>query len=1050
MAGAPGPEEAARIIRRVATRLSSPEFIGRSRERGLLRAALDSAIGGRARVVLVAGEAGIGKTRLLAETAAAARDREVLVLEGGSVDVGEGALPFGPLVEALRGLSRDCGPELVANLRGPSTAALGRLLPEFGDGTETEPSMLVQPEWLQSRIFEATLALLSTLAARWPVALLVEDAHWADRSTRDLLAFLARNLRTHRVLVLVTFRSDELHRRHPLVPWLSELERQPSVDRVDLKRFDRTEQRAQLAAILGHAPEEPLLATIHDRSDGNPFFAEELLAVSRPDEVAAASRDRGLLPTSIAGVLLARVARLPVTTQEVLGVAAVAGRRVRHDLLLAASGRPEPGVEAAVRDAIAAQLLVAETDDGEPAYAFRHALAREAVYDDLLPSERRRLHARIAQHLDARPRTGGATGARDLAEEAHHWAAAQVQHRALKASVAAGDAARDAFAFAEAARQYERALELWDVVPPDDRPSSVDESELSTRAAWAYGYAGDIGRAVEFARQAIRHTDATAAPLRAALLHARLGRLEWQAGELDDALRSYEAARGLLSDDATPRARAEILAGLAGILMLAGRFREAILAADEAIDAALVSGHRAIEGNAKNTKGVAMTFSGDCATGIALLEEALAIAEELQEPTDLGRAYSNLPTSLEACGDLDRAVALSLEGAEIARRVGTWQTFGIFHESNAAGMLLKLGRWDEAQELLDTREPFLSEGVHRLNHHLYAGMVRVLRGDPAAVGYIDKLISAIDRMRDVQFTGPGYEMLIVWEVSNGRPGAGADAAREAVRRMQHLEDRSYTFVLLGHGTMAEADRAEVARARRDDDELAAALAGGRAFVEAAHELATQSGLASLPEYRATVTWTDAEATRLEGRSDPEAWQAVIDAWAALGRPYLEAYAAYRWAEAALAARRARAEIEPVLRASAATLRRLRAAPLLALVEALGRRARIPLEDERLEDPSLAAAPDAADPGRVSEDVGAAALRAALDRYGLTAREREILGLVAAGLTNRLIAERLFISESTAGVHVSNILGKLGVASRVEAATLATRLGIEAPAPEVPA
>jgi DNA-binding NarL/FixJ family response regulator len=262
--------------------------------------------------------------------------------------------------------------------------------------------------------------------------------------------------------------------------------------------------------------------------------------------------------------------------------------------------------------------------------------------------------------------------------------------------------------------------------------------------------------------------------------------------------------------------------------------------------------------------------------------------------------------------------------------------------------------------------------------------------------------------------------------------------------MAHLEDRSYTFVLLAVGTRAEADRAEIARARRDAAELDAALEGGRAFVTAAQALATRSELALLPDHRATVAWTDAEGTRLEGRSDPAAWRAVAEAWTALGRPYPHAYASYRWAEAALAARQPRADIEAALRSAATTLRALRAAPLSTLVEALARRARISLDDRPADAGPAAVSASDGTPGDLDE------LRAALDRYGLTAREREILGLVAAGLTNRLIAERLFISESTAGVHVANILGKLGVASRVEAATLATRLGVELPAPEVPA
>ncbi|HET8785043.1 MAG TPA: AAA family ATPase, partial [Candidatus Limnocylindrales bacterium] len=271
----------------MATRVASPEFIGRRRELDALTDAVARGTAGDTLVALVGGDAGIGKSRLVAEVAAVARASGALVLEGGCVSLGNGeGLPFAPIVEALRRL-----PSLIASgsvpgiedidaLRTSETADLGRLLPELGVGGVPEPDVFDRPGWVQARIFEGLLALLRMLGERVPVVLIIEDLHWSDSSTRDVLSFLARNARTERLAVVGTFRTDELSRRHPLRPWLSEMERVPRVVRIDIGRFGRVELDAQITAILGHRPSADLLEAIERRAEGNPFFAEELLASS--------------------------------------------------------------------------------------------------------------------------------------------------------------------------------------------------------------------------------------------------------------------------------------------------------------------------------------------------------------------------------------------------------------------------------------------------------------------------------------------------------------------------------------------------------------------------------------------------------------------------------------------------------------------------------------------------------------------------------------------------------------------------------------------------
>ena len=277
----------------VASRVSSPQFIGRDTELAALTEAVARAGAGDASITLVGGEAGIGKTRLLTEIGEQARDGGAIVLEGGCVSMGDGGgLPFAPFVEALRRLpvvlaSGRFGELDLERFRTPATAELGRLMPEFGTPAVADVGEFARPEWVQARIFEGLLALLRDLGERAPVVCILEDLHWADGSTRDLVAFLARNVRSERLAVIGTYRTDELHRRHPLRPWLAEMERLPRVRRLELSRFGRAELRAQVEAIIGHLAEPDVLEAIERRAEGNPFFIEELLAAGGGTDAGA-------------------------------------------------------------------------------------------------------------------------------------------------------------------------------------------------------------------------------------------------------------------------------------------------------------------------------------------------------------------------------------------------------------------------------------------------------------------------------------------------------------------------------------------------------------------------------------------------------------------------------------------------------------------------------------------------------------------------------------------------------------------------------------------
>ena len=346
--------------------VSSPTFVGRAEERAAL------AGGG---FVLVAGEPGVGKSRLVRE--AARGDARFGFCRGPE-------FPYAPLVEALGSL----------------------------------PQGTIRPQ-----VFEALRARLGQ------GVLVVEDLHWADPSTLAFLVFLAR---TESRSLIATYRSDELHRRHPLRPVLAELERAPGVRRIALEPFTRDEVAEQVAAIRGHAPDDELVGRLYARGHGNPLCTEELLAAP------------GRLPASLRDAVAERFARLPAAAREIVRVAAVAGRPIGQAQLAAVAGRAIEGAQ----EAVAHQILVAR-----PAYAFRHSLVREAIYEELLPGERTALHAALAPTFDS------------PAERAHHWRGAQDLPLALEASVAAGLEAQRVFAHREALGHFERALALWERVP---------------------------------------------------------------------------------------------------------------------------------------------------------------------------------------------------------------------------------------------------------------------------------------------------------------------------------------------------------------------------------------------------------------------------------------------------------------------------------------------------------------------------------------------------------------------------------------------------------
>ncbi len=968
----------------MATRVSSPRLIGRQSELDVLVAAFKAAATEeRASTYLIGGEAGVGKTRLVAELAARVEEAGGLVASGSCLEFVHRALPFGPIVQALRDVHRHLDPALQAAVVGDAEPALARLLPELdhrgddaGDGG--------------AALFEHLLGTIIRLGDRIPTLLLLEDLHWADHSTRDFLVFLARNLRDARVLVVGTFRTDDLHRRHPLRPVLAELERSGAVTRIDLPRLDRDEVAELIAAIRGDVPEPAVVARTFERSDGNAFFAEELLAA---EELCADT-----LPESLRDIVLARVDALSEPAQRALRVLSVIGRSADYRLVTAVADIPEAELNEGLRDAVAHQVLVAEPDG--LAYRFRHALVYEAIYEDLLPSERVRLHVAIADQLEREPDwyDGDAT---ELASElVCHWTSAHDQRRALPATLEAARSAEQMYAYPEALQHTEAALTLWGQVTDAPALTGMTHVRLLRHAGDIAQMSGRFDRAVAYIREAVDEVDPHTDPVEAGLAHERLGRFLWQVNRPAEEylVENFKAVELIPAVPPTVE-RARVLATLGQQLMLAGRNTESIDICWQAIDVAQQLGARIEEGHARNTLGTALGGIGRFEDGRVELERARDIALETGSWDDVARAAVNLGANLQASGRWEAALDLSLEGAEIARRHGLDRACGGFLRFNAADSLYELGRWDEMEEQIREADAIDVEGVDRMRSRLSYAIVY------AGVGRYDDAREHLALARGLR-TPNDNSWLLEYAVVDARIHAwsGDEAgALEIARR-----EIDSTFVLSAcsdSGPMLMMIGASVAPDAATAAEFASALE---------RWIAERRWSGGTP---GDVTLIQAQLDAEQHRDDPDRWQAVANAWDRIGRIPHAAYGRLREAEAHLTTGD-RGAAEAALQDADAMATRMGFAWLSERTAVLAR--------------------------AHSLDLGVALVPATpAEQAGLTAREREVLELLSEGRTNRQIGEVLFISTKTASVHVSNILAKLQVANRGEAAATARRLGLVA-------
>ncbi len=937
--------------------------------------------------VLLSGDAGVGKTRLLTELHDLAVGRGWQVYVGHCLDFGDSAPPYLPFSEALGRMVVDL-PDVVDTIAAVHPA-IGRLQPgrrELGAGAAGDATTLDRGD-----LFDAVHALLDAAAEKAPVLLVVEDAHWADQSTRDMLSFLFSRPFLGEVSIVASYRADDLHRRHPLRRQVAEWSRTREVHRLQLAPLSAADVRTLIAELETGGLAEEEIDDIVDRADGNAFFVEEL--------VGAASGPGRWVPDDLADLLLVRLERLGVEASQVVRSASAAGRRVSHEMLAAASGLADATLDTGLREAVEMNVLVA----GDGHYAFRHALLGEAVYDDLLPGERVRLHAAYAEALGE----GRARGT--AAELARHARLALDLDTALTASIRAGDEANAVGGPDEAAHHYQQALELL----ADPRRTSgcdFDLSKLVVSAADALVVSGHPDRAAAVVREQLDRLPADAPDAwRARMLAVRASALSVIETDEDPVAVSAQAVA--LAPESAVGLRAKVLTIHARTLAMFDRDDEAQAVGLEALGLAEKHDLHELASDAittlssLNRGGPQEGLRAALVDAIARAEEAGALHAELRGRYLLGRSYQDGV-------EFDETERWFRSCIERATEAGVpWAPFGFYARWQLVWVLLVRGDWEGALDLCD------------LSGQTPPAILRAM---------LDALRLDIEFERGADVSDELAGLRRYWAREGGIAiHAAAVGLRQAGRRGDPVGVLAVYDDIVGvlTGIWREWFSARVRLAAIALGELAPALAS-----MSASERATYVGKArrlhadghAVLDARAEVTEWGPEGRAWSHRLDAEwlrvSWLSGIDA------PSLDELLG-AWRETVLRFEefghvhelaRVRSVLAGILRTTGDPAGAREQGDLArSVAHALG--AQPLLDDLR----ALGSTPQRGAPG---SDV-------------LTPREREVLALVAEGRSNGEIAKLLFISAKTASVHVSNILGKLEAAGRTEAAAIARRRGL---------
>ena len=1056
---------------------TSARFVGREVAFARLAAVLDDAAGGRARTLLLGGTAGVGVTRFLDEGMARVAElaEPWTILRSGAWPCSADD-PYGPVVRAIGPALRALPDVDLAEILGPAVPDVARLLPDLavrlGEPAVHEP--LSAPERRQARTLEAILGMLGRMGERRPVALVLEDLHRADAATRALVRFLSRIARDQRLAIIASDQPDIVPRDDPWATDLAAIAAAPRpLERLTLPPLDRFDLAALIEGIEGERASASLLLLVVERSGGLPLLAEELLAARRelPSVSLSGSLDELVIarltarsPECRRVLRLMAPAGLPLTAQQLADISEAFELETDRPAPRSASG-PRHGdgtLDADVRAGLAESVEHGFVVEHDGLIAFRHEAIGRAVERDLLPIARTRHRVALAVALAGPP-----------AVLAHLWDAAHDPLRARTASIAAAAVAASRHAPADELAALEAALAI------PERPVSVTQArrradhassnpDLQIRAAEAAFAVGRASRATAYLEAAIGALDGRRDRVRLGLLHERLAHIRRAAGDPEGAMQAARRAVELVPREVGPE-RATVVAGFAQLKMLDGAFTDAQRLAKEAIRVARACDPvaHAQEIHAMTTLGVAMAWGSDPEGAIDLLRQAERGARILGDPEALFRITANLTTVLDLVGRRTEAVDVAYRGIDDARAAGMEAVYGNFLRGNVSESLYLLGRWSEARELAARALDWLPTGVIFLTAAVQLAMIEIeTDAGERAARYLGRTTLEFDAVREPQLAGSYYlasASFALWR------GDVADAARSVERGWAAVRETEEWVLAARMAAMVARVDAAIAAEAHDQRRLAPlATARGRTaeVVRTAAALVRASGAPpSAGSRRIAEAYLDtarAFQRRLEGDDDPAVWERVAGAWAELSAPYDVALARWRQAEATLASMTGRPGRDdaqmPMLEAAHLGVA-LQARPLLRELRELAGRARITLPDEvdvvleEFAGPVGAGIPvgpatDAQTPGTggpsdlvraIAGEPPAVARRT--DTFGLSVREQEVLVLVAQGRTNREIGERLFISQKTVGVHVGNILSKLAVSGRVEAAAVAIRLGL---------
>ena len=954
---------------RVRGVVQSPVLVGRDSFLTLIEDRLAGAAVGEGRLLFVAGEAGIGKTRLLSAVARRA--------EAGSFAVVRAAA-FPDDVQSLAGLLLDLASNLLS-AREPALSELGRNL----TSRVRAVSDAAGDAHHRRRVLVQDLAdLLVTADRGGPVLIILEDLHWADELSLDVLGHLAGRLATRPLLVAGAYRSDELYPRLPMRDLRARLLSQRRCEEIRLPRLGLAQTAAMTGALLGRSAPAQMVQAIHERSDGIPLHIEELLAATDEDTLtpdSGAAIQAATVPDTLGDAVLSRVRHLAGLTRDVASAACVIGRSFDFDLLTAVTDHGPDEVAGALRELQDAYLVLPGAD--EVTFDFRHALIRDTLYADTDLPARRRLHERVARAAVDRGYRGAFISA--------HFEQAQCPGPAHEYAVAAAGEAAAVSAHGEALELYRRAVRnLPAQLSERDRAglfAALGDEAAATddnaAAAEAYRTARELTAGAGDARAA-----AALVPRMVAVAHLLGENLPVRVGMLQAALDSLDSLDGVAGAAGADRERARLGSAMAAAYLVDDRLDEAIAYGEASRAESQRLGDEEAALNTAATLGSVLVFAGRMEEGWRLLEDAIARATDAQQEAEAARGYRMIGSSASALVEYDLAERWLTDGIGYAEKVELWN-HRHYMASHLAHVQWATGQWQAAAQ---TAQQALADGRGGITTQITAqfvlGYLAMGRGDwTLAADLLGEAFGHGDRMAEVQRLSPP-----LWGLAEAaRCQADYDTAlkhcERGYRASAGITDASYLYPYLLTGVRAHLARGDVDAAQAWSDRVAAVLTI-RAIPGTLPAIGHARGLLLL--------------ARGEVPTAIEALQTASESWQVLHRFWEGTWARLDLAEAAARARR---------RGEAAVL----ADEVRTIAAAAGAAV-------------LVAAAD-----RLTESFDA--VKPAEPWYPLSEREFEVAQLVAAGLTNRQIAERLVLAPKTISAHVTHILTKLGAARRAEIA-----------------